>query len=161
MDTNYKKGKTITTSDGTIMTTFDGKLHNWEGPSVIPQGNEKLAEYYINGIKMTENSYDLLSNGEKLKNCQSKEYHLYYKRIVNSLKQIADLDCKLVWEYSESISKDRWNYCFTHYSDDVKKEITLISLNSAELYKNLNECVYKDSIITSMLKKSYLMKCKI
>lgn len=120
-----------------------------------------MSKIIINGIKMTENSYDLLSNAEKLKNCNSKEYHLYYKRIVNSLKQIADLDCKLVWEYSESISKDRWNYCFTHYSDDVKKEITLISLNSAELYKNLNECVYKDSIITSMLKKSYLMKCKI
>jgi hypothetical protein len=28
MDTNYKKGKTITTSDGTIMTTFDGKYVN-------------------------------------------------------------------------------------------------------------------------------------
>ena len=57
MDTKYKKGKTVTTADGTVMVTFDGKLHNWDGPAVIPQGDEQLAEYYINGIKMSHQEW--------------------------------------------------------------------------------------------------------
>jgi hypothetical protein len=50
----FEKSRKITTSDGTIMHTFDGKLHNWEGPALIPQGNKRKREYYLNGIKYTE-----------------------------------------------------------------------------------------------------------
>jgi hypothetical protein len=46
MKNNEFKSKKITTSDGTIMYTFDGKLHNWEGPALIPEGNNKKREYY-------------------------------------------------------------------------------------------------------------------
>jgi hypothetical protein len=38
---SYKPSKKLTTSDGTIMYTFDGKLHNWEGPALIPEGNNR------------------------------------------------------------------------------------------------------------------------
>ena len=48
---SYKPSKKLTTADGTIMYTFDGKLHNWEGPALIPEGNNRRREYYINGIK--------------------------------------------------------------------------------------------------------------
>jgi hypothetical protein len=50
----FKPSRKITTADGTIMYMFDGKLHNWEGPSLIPGGNNRKREYYINGIKMSE-----------------------------------------------------------------------------------------------------------
>ena len=43
--------KKLTKEDGTILFVLNGKLHNVEGPALIPQGNEKLAEYYLNGIK--------------------------------------------------------------------------------------------------------------
>ncbi len=51
------KSRKITTSDGTIMYMFDGKLHNWEGPALIPEGNNRKREYYLNGIKMSETEY--------------------------------------------------------------------------------------------------------
>ena len=46
-----KQIKKITTADKTIMYIWENKLHNWDGPALIPQGNKKKAEYYINGIK--------------------------------------------------------------------------------------------------------------
>ena len=42
MDKQFEKGRTITQGDGTIMVIFDGKLHNWEGPALIPEGNKEL-----------------------------------------------------------------------------------------------------------------------
>ena len=53
-NSEFKPSRKITTSDGTIMYMFDGKLHNWEGPALIPEGNNRKREYYINGIKMSE-----------------------------------------------------------------------------------------------------------
>ena len=53
---NFKSRK-VTTADGTIMYTFDGKLHNWEGPARIPEGNNRLREYYIYGIQKTEEEW--------------------------------------------------------------------------------------------------------
>jgi hypothetical protein len=53
----YQPSRKITTADGTVMFMFDGKLHNWEGPAVIPQGNNRLREYYLNGIKYTEEEW--------------------------------------------------------------------------------------------------------
>ena len=54
MEKQYQAAKKITTADGTIMHTFNGKLHNWEGPALLPQGNSRKREYYLNGIKMSE-----------------------------------------------------------------------------------------------------------
>jgi hypothetical protein len=56
-NSKYKPSRKITTADGTIMFMFDGKLHNWEGPALIPQGNNRLREYYLNGIKYTEEEW--------------------------------------------------------------------------------------------------------
>jgi hypothetical protein len=53
----YQPSRKITTADGTIMYMFDGKLHNWEGPALIPQGDNRKREYYLNGIKMTQEQW--------------------------------------------------------------------------------------------------------
>jgi hypothetical protein len=53
----FKPSKKITTSDGTIMYMFDGKLHNWEGPARIPEGNNRKREYYLNGIQYSETDW--------------------------------------------------------------------------------------------------------
>ena len=54
MEKEYQKAKKIVTADKTVMYMFDGKLHNWDGPALLPQGNSRKREYYINGIKMSE-----------------------------------------------------------------------------------------------------------
>ena len=53
----YQPSRKITTADGTIMYMFDGKLHNWEGPALLPQGDNRKREYYINGIKMSQEQW--------------------------------------------------------------------------------------------------------
>jgi len=50
--------KKLKTADGTIAYTKDGKLHNWEGPALIPEGDKKRAEYYIHGIKYTKDEFE-------------------------------------------------------------------------------------------------------
>jgi hypothetical protein len=67
----YQPSKKIKTADGTEMYMFDGKLHNWEGPALIPEGNTRKREYYLNGIQYTE---------EKWKEaCRSREGLPWYK----------------------------------------------------------------------------------
>jgi len=46
------------TGDKTIIYYLDGKMHNWEGPALIPQGNKRLAEYYLFGIKHTKEQWE-------------------------------------------------------------------------------------------------------
>ncbi len=67
MENKEFKSRKLTTADGTIMYMFDGKLHNWEGPALIPEGNMRKREYYLNGIKMSESEYkDALRRREGL-----------------------------------------------------------------------------------------------
>ena len=54
MENKDYKTRTITSTDGRTITYFDGKLHNWDGPALIPQGERKKREYYLYGIKYTE-----------------------------------------------------------------------------------------------------------
>tara|TARA_R100001460_G_scaffold266_10_gene1242 strand:- start:15751 stop:15990 length:240 start_codon:yes stop_codon:yes gene_type:complete len=67
MENKEFKSRKLTTADGTIMYMFNGKLHNWEGPALIPEGNMRKREYYLNGIKMSEPEYkDALRRREGL-----------------------------------------------------------------------------------------------
>jgi len=52
-----KARKLIKPEDGTVAYSWDGKLHNWDGPALIPQGNRRLREYYLYGIKYTEEQW--------------------------------------------------------------------------------------------------------
>jgi hypothetical protein len=54
---NKSKQRKIKTSDGTIIHIWDNKMHNWEGPAFIPQGDNKKAEYYIYGMKHSKDEW--------------------------------------------------------------------------------------------------------
>ena len=53
----FPKTKRLKSPDGTIAYYWDGKLHNWEGPALIPEGNNRNREYYIYGFKHTEDEW--------------------------------------------------------------------------------------------------------
>jgi hypothetical protein len=50
--------KKMKTADKTIIYYLDNKIHNWDGPALIPQGNKRLAEYYLFGIKHTKEQWE-------------------------------------------------------------------------------------------------------
>jgi len=57
MEIKFIEGKKIVSEDGTIRIIKDGKLHNSEGPALIPLGDYRKREYYINGIKYSEKDW--------------------------------------------------------------------------------------------------------
>jgi hypothetical protein len=54
--------KKMKAADGTVAhyVNIDGvnKLHNWDSAALIPQGNKRLAEYYLFGIKHTKEQWE-------------------------------------------------------------------------------------------------------
>ena len=53
-----KPRKLIKPEDGTIAYTWDGKLHNWDGPALLPEGKRKNAEYYLYGMQKTKEEWN-------------------------------------------------------------------------------------------------------
>tara|TARA_R110002073_G_scaffold3190_1_gene21292 strand:+ start:52 stop:321 length:270 start_codon:yes stop_codon:yes gene_type:complete len=66
-----KSRKLIKPEDGTIAYTWDGKLHNWEGPALYPEGNKKYGEYHLYGIKYNKEEWSEIR--------QQREGLPYYK----------------------------------------------------------------------------------
>ncbi len=60
--------KRLKNLDGTIAHVIEingiNKLHNWEGPALVPQGNKRLSEYYLFGIKYTKEAWELAKKDE-------------------------------------------------------------------------------------------------
>ena len=56
-DNKWPKPTKTKTPDGTVLHHWDGKLHNWEGPALIPEGVYRNREYYIYGIRYTEEEW--------------------------------------------------------------------------------------------------------
>ena len=54
----FEPSKKITTADKTVMCIWEGKLHSWEGPALIPQGNKRKSEYYIHGVKYSKDKFE-------------------------------------------------------------------------------------------------------
>ena len=54
---DFPKSKRLKTPEGTIVYYWDGKLHNWEGPALIPEGDNRKREYYIYGIQYSEDEW--------------------------------------------------------------------------------------------------------
>ena len=54
--------KRLVTAEGTIAYYLNingvNKLHNIDGPALIPNGNKRASEYYIFGIKYTKEQWD-------------------------------------------------------------------------------------------------------
>ena len=57
MSEKWEQSKRLKKADGTIVVVWEGRLHNWDGPALIPEGNEKKAEYYIYGIKYSKEEH--------------------------------------------------------------------------------------------------------
>ena len=50
--------RTLNTPDGVTITTFDGKLHNWDGPALVyPKDSKTKPEYYLYGIQYTKDEW--------------------------------------------------------------------------------------------------------
>ena len=49
----FPKSKKLKKADGTVAYVWDVKLHNWEGPALIPEGNSRKKEYYLYGMQKT------------------------------------------------------------------------------------------------------------
>ena len=56
-DKEWPTSQKLKKADGTIAYVWDKKLHNWEGPALIPEGNERKAEYYLYGIQYSKEDY--------------------------------------------------------------------------------------------------------
>jgi hypothetical protein len=57
MSKKFEASKKLVKADGTIAYVWEGKFHNWEGPALIPEGNNRKREYYIHGIQYTEEAW--------------------------------------------------------------------------------------------------------
>jgi hypothetical protein len=57
MSKKFEASKKLTKADGTIAYVWEGKFHNWEGPALIPEGDNRKREYYIHGIKYSEENW--------------------------------------------------------------------------------------------------------
>ena len=55
--------KKLTKTDGTIAYIWDGKLHNWDGPALIPEGNMRKREYYLYGIPKNRRTMERRTQG--------------------------------------------------------------------------------------------------
>ena len=53
----WPKSQKLKKADGTVAYVWDNKLHNWDGPALIPEGNTKKAEYYLYGIKYSKSEF--------------------------------------------------------------------------------------------------------
>ena len=53
----WEASKKLKKPDGTVAIVWEGKLHNWDGPALIPQGKEKKGEYYIYGMKYSKHEW--------------------------------------------------------------------------------------------------------
>jgi hypothetical protein len=57
MSKKFEASKKLTKADGTIAYVWEGKFHNWEGPALIPGGDNRKREYYIHGIQYSEDAW--------------------------------------------------------------------------------------------------------
>lgn len=57
IERTWEPSKKLKKPDGTIAYVWDGKLHNWDGPAYIPEGDERKAEYYLYGIKKSKEEH--------------------------------------------------------------------------------------------------------
>lgn len=55
------ENKKLVKEDGTIVHYIKiddvSKMHSWDGPAYIPQGNSKKGEYYLYGIRYTKEEW--------------------------------------------------------------------------------------------------------
>jgi hypothetical protein len=52
----------IRTKDNSLVYSIEvdgvNKMHNWDGPAYIPQGNKRAAEYWLFGMRYTKDQWE-------------------------------------------------------------------------------------------------------
>jgi hypothetical protein len=54
---DFPKSRKLKSPDGTIVYIWDNKLHNWDGPARIPEGDMRKREYFLYGFQYTEDEW--------------------------------------------------------------------------------------------------------
>lgn len=54
---DFPKSRRLKSPDGTIVYVWDNKLHNWDGPARIPEGDMRKREYFLYGFQYTEDEW--------------------------------------------------------------------------------------------------------
>jgi hypothetical protein len=67
---NQLETRRLKTKDGTIAYYCLGKMHNWDGPAFLPQGNKRKAEYWLFGMPHTKVQWE-----EKKKDIHGQPYY--------------------------------------------------------------------------------------
>jgi hypothetical protein len=109
----------------------------------------KMKSYYgdifnsLRGIKFAESYQELSHNKKKLKNCKSQEYKILKWRAEKTIDYAVNVDCKLIMNYvnSDELSQ-KLLFCRKNYSDELKLELKLMSLDNDEIYDGISKCVY-------------------
>ena len=60
-----KSKKLVKPEDGTIAYTWDGKLHNWDGPALLPEGKKNTQNIIYMVLNILRMSGVKLDNKEK------------------------------------------------------------------------------------------------
>lgn len=121
----------------------------------------KSTKIQIRAIKLTETKYAILNDRNNLNNCKAKGYKIFRERTDYALTKSSIEDCQIVMNYGEMTFDDKFRYCFKHYGDEMKSEITLLAGGDSIFYTKLNECIEKDNIFKKKLDKNYLKSKKI
>ena len=99
MGEKFGKSRVVKTSDGSVRYVFDGKLHNWEGPALIPEGNMRKREYYLYGILFSELSLKICPTWRVI-----WSYHPSNENFINPVKSYDEM--KLVIKSLEDELRD-------------------------------------------------------
>jgi hypothetical protein len=67
---DFPRSRKLKSPDGTIVYVWDNKLHNWDGPARIPEGDMKRREYFLYGFQYTEDEWK-----EKKRNWKGVPYY--------------------------------------------------------------------------------------
>jgi hypothetical protein len=57
MKTEFAKSRKLKKEDGTLAYSWDGVLHNWDGPALIPGGEKNKCQYFLYGIEYEEKEW--------------------------------------------------------------------------------------------------------
>jgi len=119
---------------------------------------KKSVGLQISGIRLSESTYDLMTDSRKFANCKSKAFKVYKARVKDALTIGAVEDCRIVLNYGQVNNDEKMRYCTKHYEDEMKMEINLLSNDNSLLYNKLSDCLYQDNNFKEMLHTKYMWK---
>ena len=98
----------------------------------------------LRGIKFSEAYHELSHNKKKLETCKSAEYKILKWRAEKTIDYAVNVDCKFIMNYVNSDEyQQKLLFCRKNYSDELKLELKLMSLDNDTIYDGINRCVYQ------------------